>query len=318
MTAAFDDLIARARDVPIEDEAAQRGIELRGKRPHLFGPCPLCGEGVDRFGINTDKQMFYCRKCEVGGDVIALVEHLDGVDFKVAVRTLAEADHLRAAPIARPTKTDEDEKWRYEIAMRTWRDARPAAGTLVETYLKSRSITIPPPPSLRFVRRLRHERWGHDLKIISFHPGMVALVTRGTDGAPIAIHRTYLNPAGGKAPVEPVKMVLAATAGGAVRLAGPVDGFVMVGEGIETCLSVMQATGMPAWSALSASGLKGLGLPGEIRRVTILADNDDDGDGERAALVAGGRWKREGRVVKIAIPPRGKDFNDLLREESAA
>ena len=306
--AAFQDWIARARAVPIEDEAARHGIKLRGRRPHFFGPCPLCGEGVDRFGINTDKQMFYCRKCGVGGDVIELVERLDGVDFNRAVETLTKDDRPRAAPVARPTKTDEDEKLKYEAATRTWRDAQPAAGTLVETYLKSRCITIPPPPSLRFAPRLYHMS---TTDTITYRPGMVALVQRGTDGAPIAIHRTYLSPAGGKAPVDPVKKALAATAGGAVRLA-PAGDFLMVGEGIETCLAAMQVTGLPAWAALSTSGLRRLGLPTSVHRVTVLADLDDEGEGERAAQSAGERWLAEGREVRIARPPDGCDFNDLI------
>ena len=39
------------------------------------------------------------------------------------------------------------------------------------------------------------------------------------------------------------------------------QGLMMVDEGIETCLAVMQATGRPAWAALSTSGLKALDLP---------------------------------------------------------
>jgi putative DNA primase/helicase len=59
---------------------------LRG-RTECVGPCPVCG-GTDRFSINTAKRVFNCRQCNVGGDVIALVMHLDGVDFKTAVSTL--------------------------------------------------------------------------------------------------------------------------------------------------------------------------------------------------------------------------------------
>ena len=141
---------------------------------------------------------------------------------------------------------------------------------------------------------------------------MVALVTRGTDGKPVAIHRTFLKPDGsGKAAVKEPKLMLGPCGGGAVRLADA-DDFVMIGEGIETCLAAMQATGLPAWSALSAPGLKSLNLPDAIRRVTILADADDDGSGEAAAIDAGRRWKKEGRAVRIARPPVGKDFNDLL------
>jgi len=84
----------------------------------------------------------------------------------------------------------------------------------------------------------------------------------------------------------------------------------MVGEGIETCLAAMQATGDPAWAALSTSGLRTLDLPDSVHDVIVLADGD--APGEAAALDCARRWKREGRKVRIARPPRGCDFNDLL------
>ena len=42
----------------------------------------------------------------------------------------------------------------------------------------------------------------------------------------------------------------------------------------------------------------------------VLADGDDAG--EAAARDAALRWKREGRRVRIAHPPQGLDFNDML------
>ena len=85
---------------------------------------------------------------------------------------------------------------------------------------------------------------------------------------------------------------------------------LMVGEGIETCLAAMQATGHPAWAALSTSGLRALDLPEDVRDVIVLADGDDAG--EAAARDCAWRWKREGRRVRIARPPQGMDFNDML------
>ena len=143
-----------------------------------------------------------------------------------------------------------------------------------------------------------------------FWPAMVALVSRGPDDIPLAVHRTFLARDGsGKAPVEPQKMMLGPCRGGAVRLGNPGD-VLMVGEGIETCLAAMQATGNPAWAALSTSGLRALNLPDDVREVIVLADGDDPG--ESAARVCASRWKREGRRVRIARPPRGLDFNDML------
>lgn len=72
----------------------------------------------------------------------------------------------------------------------------------------------------------------------------------------------------------------------------------------------MQATGRPAWAALSTSGLTTLELPVVIQEVIVLADGD--APGEAAASAAALRWCREGRRVRIARPPAGMDFNDLL------
>ena len=139
---------------------------------------------------------------------------------------------------------------------------------------------------------------------------MVARVTRGSDNAPLGIHRTFLARDGaGKAPVDPQKMMLGPCRGGAVRLA-PLGNVLMVGEGIETCIAAMQATGYSAWAALSTSGLRTLDLPKDVRDVIVLADGDDAG--EAAARDCAWRWKREGRRVRIARPPWGFDFNDLL------
>jgi putative DNA primase/helicase len=110
-------------------------------------------------------------------------------------------------------------------------------------------------------------------------------------------------------PVGPQKMMLGRCRGGAVRLSKP-GGVLMVGEGIETCLAAMLATGYTAWAALSTSGLRALDLPPEVHDVIVLADGDQAG--EMAAQDCALGWKRQGRRVRIARPPQGMDFNDML------
>jgi putative DNA primase/helicase len=200
-------------------------------------------------------------------------------------------------------KPDHDDAKRTQGALAIWQYAKPAQGTPVETYLASRGICLPTPDALRFHAGLKHPSGG-------IWPVMVALVTNGADGTPLAIHRTFLARDGaGKAPVDPQKMMFGPCRGGAVRLADPGD-VLMVGEGIETCLSGMKASGYPAWAALSTSGLRGLDLPKDVRDVIVLADCDEAG--EAAAQDCALRWRRQGRRVRIARPPHGLDFNDLL------
>ena len=133
-------------------------------------------------------------------------------------------------------KRDPDALTRTQAALAIWRASQPAEGTPVETYLRSRGLLLSPPPAIRFHAGLKHPSGG-------VWPAMVALVTRGADGAPLALHRTFLARDGGsKAPEQPSKMMLGPCRGGAVRLGEARDG-LMVGEGIETCLAAQQATG---------------------------------------------------------------------------
>jgi putative DNA primase/helicase len=210
-------------------------------------------------------------------------------------------------PLARhPNKSiqpNPNDAKRTAAAMRIWEASSQIAGTPVEFYLRSRGLYLPDTTRLRFHTGLRHPSG-------SIWPAMVAIVTRGHDDLKIGIHRTFLTASGhDKAPIHPQKMMLGPCRGGAVQLdtPGPV---LMVGEGIETCLSASQAKGIPAWASLSTSGLCALDLPQELQEIIVLADGD--GAGEAAAKSAAQRWKREGRRVRIARPPAGSDFNDVL------
>ena len=192
---------------------------------------------------------------------------------------------------------------RGAAALAIWQASRAVEGTPVLTYLRSRGLDLQGLSALRFHAGLKHPSGG-------VWPAMVALVTHGVTGRPIAVHRTFLASNGeGKASVDPAKMMLGPCRGGAVRL-GERGAVLMVGEGIETCLAAMQATGNAAWAALSTSGLRSLHLPRDVGEVIVLADGDEPG--EAAALDCARRWKREGRRVRIARPPQGMDFNDLL------
>lgn len=217
-----------------------------------------------------------------------------------AYRHVREKLKLVSVPAA---SANQRKFWALDI----WDKTRAAPGTVVETYLRSRAIVLPVPDRLRFYPDLQHKSELGE----STHPAMVACVT-DVDDKPFAVHRTWLRRDGaGKADVEPCRKTLGPMKdrGGAVRLA-PAARELAVAEGIETSLSVMQATGLPTWAALSTYGLKTLALPRLVESVAIFADGDDEG--ETAALFAARRWKLEGRQVRIVRPPRGFDFNDVL------
>ncbi len=248
-----------------------------------------------------------------GGIVIHCFAGCNWRDVKAELRRrgrLPDDHHGAHRRRAHSTSTTDGKRYeeaakRSAAALVIWRAAKPAPGTAVEAYLASRGIAgTAAVPSLRYHPNLRHGPSG-----LRFE-AMVAAV-QGPDGKITGIHRTYLLPGGrGKARVRQSKMMLGRCAGGAVRFASAAPELVL-GEGIESTLSVSQATGKPAWATLSTSGLRAIRLPPEVETVIIAADGDEPG--EEAAQEAARRFIAEGRTAKIARPPIGFDFNDLLQ-----
>jgi phage/plasmid primase-like uncharacterized protein len=199
-----------------------------------------------------------------------------------------------------------DPEDRSLAARRIWNATLPVEHTETEKYLRSRGISLTPLPStLRHHPRLFHKTSnGH-------FPAMVAAV-QDANGERIALHRTWLNPRGaGKAQIEPNRMSLCSTTGGAVRL-GEGGNTLVVAEGIETSLSAMQIYGAPAWAALSASGMQSIAILAEYTTVVIAADNDSVGLACANALRR--RLLLLDRKVRVVKPALGfKDFNDTLR-----
>jgi hypothetical protein len=142
---------------------------------------------------------------------------------------------------------------------------------------------------------------------------MVALMTDVED-QPTGIHLTFLARDGsGKAPIEKDKQrrTKGLIKGSAMRLTSG-EGRLLIGEGIETTLSVYVGTGRPAWAVGGAKNLAACSLPPDISEITLLVDGDDQG--RISAADAASIWRREGRSVILAEAPEGKDFNDLLME----
>lgn len=180
----------------------------------------------------------------------------------------------------------------------------PAKGTRVEQYLLARGVELLPELQIMF-----HPRLFHDLRGTSW-PAMVAAIRDNREWL-IGLSRTYLRyDRPGKAPVDPPKLSLGSVRGAAVHLA-PAGPTLLIGEGIETTLSVMQETDLPGWATLGTSNMLNVDLPAIVREVLIAADGDDPG--RDAARRAGHRWQRLGRRVRIMQAPADRDWNDVLR-----
>jgi hypothetical protein len=277
----LDHLIAQARAVRVEDEIVRRGITLRGRGADRCGPCPRCG-GTDRFSINLRKQVFNCRSFN-GGDVIAMVQHLDGVSFAAAIETLTgERRPMTTAAPAKPgpKQGEHDRREQHRKAAWLWSRRKPIVGSIAEKYLRTaRGIACDLPPTLAFLPAYKN----HAPSLIAAfgiadEPEPAVLVAPTTVGA---VHLIALQPDGsGKAEVEKPKITIGSPGGLPIVLATPNDLLgLAITEGIEDALTVHESTGLGVWASASAPFLPKLAphVPDYIEVVTIFAHADTKG-----------------------------------------
>jgi hypothetical protein len=277
-------------------------------RSYGTAPCPVCQQAgrkeqnaLTLADGDNGRLMANCKKSACTFRDIMAMAGLRGVAYHAPdPATIARREAERRAAVQR----------RAGQAERIWQEAQPIAGTAAEAYLKARGITCALPHTLRF-----HPACFHGPTAQRF-PAMVAAV----EGGSFAVHRTYLRPDGsGKAGLEGGdKLMLGATAGGAVRLTdGP--GRLVVAEGIESGLSLAcDLLDGPAtiWAGLSTSGLCGLHLPAQPGRLTIACDGDKAGRDAAHALAE--RAHGLGWQVGICDPGDGADWNDILTGKAVA
>ena len=244
------------------------------------------------------------------GDLLDLIRHRTGATTLRAA--LAEARAFLALPATRASASGADYD-ATEAVRRLWRQCRAIDGTHAEAYLRARGLSRCRFPALRFHPELRYR----DGTTVRRFPALVAAVTgtdeSGSNRAVLGVQRTWLDPRrpAKAAGVATPRKALGRIHGHAVRFGSPADGAaLLVGEGIETVLSVVTAVPeIDAAAALSAGSLGAFAPPAGIARLVIAADND--AEGERAA---GGLARRSARagVAATVIVPEGDDFNDDL------
>ncbi len=189
------------------------------------------------------------------------------------------AETVAQAKIAPAHQKDVDES-NVRTAWWLWHKiSQPAQGTVVETYLKWRGISLNHfPPTIRLLpANDRHP-----------HPAMIAAA--GLAAEPFCgeyllepnqfrgAHLTYLQTNGhGKADVNPPRRMLGRIKGSPICLIPPNDGNgLIIAEGIESALAGYQASGLGSWAAGAANFMPALAdaVPDFIESVTVFIEED--------------------------------------------
>ncbi|RYG99311.1 MAG: toprim domain-containing protein [Alphaproteobacteria bacterium] len=284
---------------------AGASMKLRRSGREWKACCPFHPDRSPSFTIYAEDTRFMCFGCGAEGDVLDFVMRLRSIALREALQMLDATRLGRSAPqdvASRAPPSHQPDRSRE--ALRVWDRAKCARGTIAEDYLRSRGIAIAIPTSIRFANLCLGQRGPM--------PTLVAAMST-LEGEVFGIQRTFLSadPVGkAKLPGGKSKFSLGRVRGSAIRL-GVAERALIVTEGLEDGLSLVQTLGRPVWVAAGAGMMPAMRLPEIVQKVIIGADNDEAG--EEAAQRAAKAFASTGRVVGIMRPGGNyKDFNEWL------
>lgn len=281
-------------------------------------------EDFNKIGVGFTKEDFdyipQARQTNWGFDIIGLTQRLhNSNDYKTAaellrsqLQDLSKKEILITpntdAHIKRKEKQLENQLLKITYAKRAWEISSDISNTLAEKYLLSRDIILTDKDKevLKFHPKIMNK------EINKAIPCLLLKVQKTPNDELSAIHRIYLSENGHKATIKQPKMALGSIKGLGIWFGEP-GNKLWIGEGAEEALSIRSMNRPFAVSTINATNFHNLTIPEYVKEI-ILCPNSDEA-GKRSCQKALKSYKMKGRKIKIAIPPPGKDFNDLLREK---
>lgn len=116
-------------------------VELHKAGKNFKGKSPFSTEKTPSFYVSPDRGMYYCFSTSQGGDMFTFVQTMEGIDFKEALKLLAQKAGVELVP-EDPKKRSERERW-YAVleAATTFFEEQLVLEPEAVAYLKNRGVS---------------------------------------------------------------------------------------------------------------------------------------------------------------------------------
>jgi hypothetical protein len=246
-----------------------------------------------------------------GGDMFDLIKHVKGCDFNEAKRIARDITGITASAAEEARKyalrsrliypDDKPDPGTSKYAMAIWKASVDPRGTLVEKYLRSRNLEIPPD--------------GVAIDVLRYHrpfycagrtaAAMVALFRDVKTDEPCGVSVTFLD----RDACKIDRRFFGHVGKGAIKFSTVAER-LHIGEGIESTLSGLAMGYSPAWAVGSASGIARFPVIPSVTSLYIFGEKADGGANAKAVKKLTADWSSSGADIYVIEPKVGNDLND--------
>ncbi len=117
-------------------------VELHKAGRNFKGKSPFSNERTPSFYVSPERGMYYCFSTSQGGDIFTFIQAMEGVDFKGALKILAEKAGIELVPEAPEKRSERDRLYALlEDTTKFFEEWLPQASVATD-YIKKRGVTL--------------------------------------------------------------------------------------------------------------------------------------------------------------------------------
>src|SRR3989338_7569727 len=122
------------------EEVVSSYIKLDRAGANLKAKCPFHNEKTPSFFVSPDRWSYYCFGCGASGDIFTFVEEFEGLDFKGALRLLADRAGVLLEHYSKEEESEKERLYRAMEEATTFFSGNLKDNPEVLEYLQSRGL----------------------------------------------------------------------------------------------------------------------------------------------------------------------------------
>ena len=137
------DTVAQIKERLTIQDIVSPYVKLTRAGKSLVGLCPFHKEKTSSFHVSLERGTWHCFGCGLGGDGFSFIEKIENVDFKGALKILAERAGVQIEYSHGGAREDTSRKERLREAMNQANEwyAKNLSGSSAQAYAKKRNLT---------------------------------------------------------------------------------------------------------------------------------------------------------------------------------